>query len=61
MIRATRHVKHSKSEKYGVHLARYTHKTTAIIHTSTKEDDSVRYLSLHDNSYIRYFRGHKRK
>lgn len=25
----------------------------------TNEIDTIRYLSLHDNSYIRYFRGHK--
>lgn len=56
-----RHVKKIMSGKYGVHLARYTHKSSAIIHTSTKEDDSIRYLSLHDNTYLRYFRGHKRK
>lgn len=56
-----RHVKLVKSEKYGVFLARFTHKHTGIVHTSTKGDDGVRYLSTHDNVYIRYFRGHKRK
>ena len=26
---------------------------------STKEDDTVRYHSLHDNMYLQYFKGHK--
>ncbi|KAK6363236.1 member of Set1p complex, histone methyl transferase [Orbilia blumenaviensis] len=54
--------KHSKelfSKKYGVHLARFTHNHTNCIYASTKQDDTIRYLSLHDNSFIRYFRGHK--
>jgi COMPASS component SWD2 len=29
-----------------------------VIHASTKEDDTVRYHSLHDNKYLQYFRGH---
>lgn len=54
--------KHSKtifSKKYGVHLARFTHNSMNCVYASTKEDDTIRYLSLHDNHYIRYFRGHK--
>ncbi|KAK0444655.1 WD40-repeat-containing domain protein [Desarmillaria tabescens] len=47
------------SKKYGVDLLRFTHKNTAIIHVSTKEDDTVRYHSLHDNKYLQYFKGHK--
>lgn len=31
------------------------------MHTSTKEDDTIRYHSLHDNKYIRYFKGHKQR
>ncbi|KAI0091350.1 WD40-repeat-containing domain protein [Irpex rosettiformis] len=49
------------SKKYGVDLPRFTHKNTAILHASTKEDDTVRYHSLHDNKYLQYFRGHKDK
>ncbi|KAH8549490.1 WD repeat domain 82-like protein [Umbelopsis sp. PMI_123] len=49
------------SKKYGVHLARFTHRSSNVIYASTKDDDSLRYLSLHDNKYIRYFRGHKKK
>jgi COMPASS component SWD2 len=47
-----------KSQKYGVHLARFSHHAQSIIYASTKVDDTIRYLSTHDNSYIRYFRGH---
>ncbi|KAI0784178.1 WD40-repeat-containing domain protein [Abortiporus biennis] len=49
------------SKKYGVDLPRFTHKNTAIVHASTKEDDTVRYHSLHDNKYLQYFKGHKDK
>ncbi|KAK9767082.1 WD repeat-containing protein 82 [Basidiobolus ranarum] len=49
------------SKKYGVHLARFTHNSNTVVYASTKEDDTLRFLSLHDNKYIRYFRGHKKK
>ncbi|KAF8742649.1 hypothetical protein AX14_002886 [Amanita brunnescens Koide BX004] len=47
------------SKKYGVDLPRFTHKNTTIVHASTKEDDTIRYHSLHDNKYLQYFKGHK--
>jgi COMPASS component SWD2 len=53
-----RHLKTLYSKKYGVDLPRFTHKNTAVIHASTKEDDTVRYHSLHDNKYLQYFKGH---
>lgn len=53
------HVKTIYSKKYGCDLARFTHHSMNCIYASTKEDDTIRYLSLHDNQYIRYFRGHK--
>lgn len=53
-----KHAKELKSQKYGVHLARFTHHAQSIIYASTKVDDGIRYLSTHDNSYIRYFKGH---
>ncbi|KAL8279850.1 hypothetical protein RQP46_007700 [Phenoliferia psychrophenolica] len=56
-----KHMRQLYSKKYGVHLARFTHKSSALIHASTKEDDTIRYLSLHDNNYIRYFKGHKKR
>jgi len=49
------------SKKYGVDLIRFTHATNTVIHSSTKIDDTIRFLSLHDNKYIRYFPGHVRK
>ncbi|CAI4224519.1 unnamed protein product [Auanema sp. JU1783] len=49
------------SKKYGVGLIRYAHNPTTAIHSSTKVDDSLRYLSLHDNKYLRYFPGHTKK
>lgn len=49
------------SKKYGVDLIRYTHAANTAIHSSTKVDDTIRYLSLHDNKYIRYFQGHSKK
>ncbi|KAI9197436.1 WD40-repeat-containing domain protein [Polychytrium aggregatum] len=49
------------SKKYGCSLAMFTHRHTTLLHSSTKEDDTIRYLSLHDNKYIRYFKGHKNR
>ncbi|EJU04611.1 WD40 repeat-like protein [Dacryopinax primogenitus] len=49
------------SKKYGVDLATFTHKSTTILHASTKEDNTVRYHSLHDNRYLQYFKGHQRR
>ncbi|ORY17150.1 WD repeat-containing protein 82 [Clohesyomyces aquaticus] len=56
--REGKHAKELKSQKYGVHLARFSHHAQSIIYASTKVDDTIRFLSTHDNSYIRYFRGH---
>ncbi|TDL25610.1 WD40 repeat-like protein [Rickenella mellea] len=56
-----KHVKTLHSKKYGVDLPRFTHKNTAIVYASTKEDDTVRYHSLHDNKYLQYFKGHKER
>ena len=43
------------SQKYGVDLVRFTHAKNAAIHASTKRDDAIRYLSLHDNKVIMSF------
>jgi COMPASS component SWD2 len=54
--------KTSYSKKYGVGLVRFTHHSPAVICASkNKWDETLRYLSLHDNQYIRYFRGHRDK
>jgi COMPASS component SWD2 len=49
------------SKKYGVDLVHYTHAANTAIHSSNKVDDTIRYLSLPDNKYIRYFPGHTKK
>lgn len=49
------------SKKYGVDLVHFTHAKQTAIHSSTKVDDTIRYLSLLDNKYIRYFPGHGKK
>ncbi|EIW72712.1 hypothetical protein M231_07216 [Tremella mesenterica] len=47
------------SKKYGISLARFTHRSANIIHASTRlEDHAIRYHSMHDNTYLSYFRGH---
>lgn len=56
-----KHAKTLYSKKYGVDLARFTHRNDAIIYASTKEDDTIRHHSLHDNKYLQYFRGHSSK
>lgn len=56
--KAGAHAKELKSQKYGSALARFTHHSTSIIYASTKIDDGIRYLSMHDNNFIRYFKGH---
>eukprot|EP00824_Muranothrix_gubernata_P009474 TRINITY_DN22080_c0_g1_i1.p1 TRINITY_DN22080_c0_g1~~TRINITY_DN22080_c0_g1_i1.p1 ORF type:complete len:315 (-),score=63.21 TRINITY_DN22080_c0_g1_i1:10-954(-) len=48
------------SRKYGVDLVRFTHHDMAVLVASKNNwDDSLRYHSLHDNRYLRYFQGHR--
>ncbi|KAE8131788.1 WD40-repeat-containing domain protein [Aspergillus pseudotamarii] len=49
------------SKKYGAHLARFTHHSRQVLHASTKVDDSLRLLDLHNEGYVRYFYGHTDK
>jgi len=46
---------------FGVDLVRFTHHSSAVLCASKNEfvDESLRYLSLHDNRYLRYFKGHR--
>lgn len=62
------HIKDIQSQKYGAHVARFTHKELNCLYASTPEDttnkenldlNTIRYLSLNNNQYIRYFKGHK--
>ncbi|XP_017490812.1 PREDICTED: WD repeat-containing protein 82-like [Rhagoletis zephyria] len=55
------HKRTLNSKKYGADLIHYTHAPNTAVHSSNKVDDTIRYLSLHDNKYIRYFHGHTKK
>ncbi|XP_058091029.1 protein ANTHESIS POMOTING FACTOR 1 isoform X2 [Magnolia sinica] len=47
------------SKKYGVDLVCFTSQPTTVIYSSKNGwDESLRLLSLHDNKYLRYFKGH---
>ncbi|GAA5830433.1 hypothetical protein JCM3766R1_002717 [Sporobolomyces carnicolor] len=59
--RSGKHHKPHLSKKYGCHLARFTHKSSTVIYASTKGNDDIRYLSLHDNTFLRYFKGHTKR
>lgn len=58
LLTAPRKLKTLYSKKYGIAHARFTHKSTTIIHASTKNDHALRYHSMHDNKYLAYFQGH---
>jgi len=49
------------SKKYGVDFIHFTHHNSAVLCAPkvTSRDYSIRYLSLHDNRYLRTFTGHK--
>ncbi|XP_002130040.1 WD repeat-containing protein 82-like [Ciona intestinalis] len=49
------------SKKYGVDHINYTHAGNTVIYSSNKVDDAIRYQSLHDNKYLRYFAGHTKR
>ena len=45
--------------KFGADLVRFTHDASSLLVSSRSDvDDSVRYLSMHDHRYLRYFKGH---
>jgi len=48
------------SKKYGVDLVRFTRINTRVLSASKNGwDESLRYLNIGDNRYIRYFKGHR--
>ncbi|GAY33322.1 hypothetical protein CUMW_284070 [Citrus unshiu] len=52
-------LKTTNSKEYGVDLVCFTsHPTTVIYSSKNGWDESLRLLSLHDNKYSRYFKGH---
>ncbi|KAJ3684498.1 hypothetical protein LUZ61_013662 [Rhynchospora tenuis] len=47
------------SKKYGVDLVCFTDNPTVVLYSSKNGwDESLRLLSLNDNKYLRYFKGH---
>lgn len=55
-------VKTIHSRKYGVDQIVFTHHPSAVLYSSKNGwDESLRYLSLYDNRYLRYFKGHRDK
>ena len=52
-----------KSLKYGCDLVHFTHASNTIVYASNKEGKghAIRYMSLHDNKYLKYFNGHEQK
>jgi len=73
-LKEGKHHKTHLSQKYGCMHAMFSHASGCIIHSSTKINrmlypnlslyvlivlDTIRYLSTHDNSYLRYFEGHE--
>jgi len=47
-----------QSRKYGVDLVQFCNNKSTAVHASTKENDVIRYISLEEYKYIRYFGGH---
>ncbi|KAH8653456.1 WD40-repeat-containing domain protein [Xylariales sp. PMI_506] len=62
-VREGRHDKQLLSKKYGVKHAKFTHNSSSIVYASTKKflarKDAIRYLTTHDNAFVRYFEGHE--
>lgn len=57
-IKEGKRTKAIPSKKYGVHLARFTHHSRQVLFASTKQEDSLRLLELHNESFVRYFTAH---
>ncbi|UZJ55282.1 hypothetical protein CBS101457_004602 [Exobasidium rhododendri] len=55
------HKKKLYSQKYGVDLARFTHRNDAIIYASTQVDNTIRHHNIEHNTYTTYFKGHESK
>lgn len=56
--------KEVQSQKYGAHLAKFTHAFECLyastpVADGSDPDHSIRYLSLSTKGYLRYFKGHK--
>lgn len=47
------------SLKYGADLVHFTSDSDKVIFSSTKTDNSIRYLNIERNDFIKYYRGHE--
>ena len=49
------------TKSHGLKQIKYTHHESCILCSSLKKSDEIRYLSLYDNRYLRYFEGHEKR
>jgi len=49
------------SKKYGVCLIHFADNNKSVIHASSKVDNTIRYLSIDNKQYLRYFIGHVKR
>lgn len=49
------------SKKYGVDFVQFAPNQDTVLHSSTKVNDAIRFLSLEMNKYVCYFSGHTQK
>ncbi|KAJ1490453.1 WD40-repeat-containing domain protein [Baffinella frigidus] len=51
------------ARKFGISLARFMHDPSTVVCASNNEhsDFALRYWTLHDNRFLRYFKGHRAK
>ncbi|PIC35581.1 hypothetical protein B9Z55_014895 [Caenorhabditis nigoni] len=57
-MRAGTRSRNINSKKYGCSHVKFASDAMCALHGSTKVDNTIRYLSLTDNKYLRYFQGH---
>ncbi|KAI6243610.1 WD repeat-containing protein 82 [Aphelenchoides fujianensis] len=49
------------SKKYGVCLIQFANDNKSVVHASSKVDNTIRYLSIDNKQYLRYFSGHVKR
>jgi COMPASS component SWD2 len=47
------------SKTYGVYSVQFTHHSDAIVYATDEKEHAIRLHCLHDNKYLRFFKGHK--
>ncbi|KAL1521158.1 hypothetical protein AB1Y20_022711 [Prymnesium parvum] len=53
--------KTTNCSRHGCRLVRFTHDPYTVLVASAQEDGEIRYLSLHDDRYLRYFKAHTKR